>query len=821
MASADQRVSNSEPDCVALKDTDLVYLACSTAYARAFGFGSPEELIGKTDIDLLDRDSALESLKIEADIVLNGKAGVTTSSHPAFDNRIVEREPVLAAGQQVSGIDIRILERPGAEAVSERYSDGLFHDHLASAAEDVSVVRKPLDTDFRQLLESLPHGLLLFRGVRLVYANREAASILGYKSSADILRTGVVSNLFRLDDWLSLSGGLQLPVARSMSETPPLIEMQGVSGDKRSLVLHAWGREIKWLNERATMLCFVDSTENALSEQLLVESEQRFKHYAEASADFFWEMDADLRFVYFSDSIETALGVSTADLVGRSSQDLADNSETVQEDGWTEQLDRLLHHQRFADFEFKWKHSDGRIRVIRYSGVPVFNDKGEFTGYRGSGRDITGSHQRVEAVAYHASHDSLTGLVNRRKFEESARLAINSARSEQETHALCFLDLDKFKFVNDSCGHEAGDELLRQLSDLMQKHVRKSDVLARIGGDEFAVLLYNCGMAEALRLANQLRSEVENFQFLWKDNRFSIGISAGVVLVDKRWENTGSLFRAADMACYLAKDSGRNRVVVYQDNEVQKSVRQGETHWADQINAALEENRLKIACQKILPLKKNGRAYFEILMRLGTGSGAFINPQAFLPAAERYGLSTKLDETVVDTSLAWLKDNPRIFDELGMCSINLSSPSFSNELFTTTLLKKIKASGLPPKRLCFELSETATIANLSSATRFIHHLGDLGCRVAVDNFGSGLSSFAYIRHLPVDFVKIDGLFVRDILEDNTDLATVKAINDIARTLGKKTVATFVENGRLLSRVRDLDVDFAQGFHIGQPEIINP
>ena len=813
--------SRFDPGCVALKDTDLVYLACSTAYARAFGFDSPDQLIGKTDIDLFDRQSAMESLKIEAEIVLSRKVGVTRTGHPALKNRLVEREPVLTAGRQVSGIDIRIVDRPANDGGSERYSDGLFHDHLATGRDDISVVRKPLDTDFRQLLDSLPHGLILFRGVRLVYANREAAAILGYKSPSALLRTGVVSNLFRLDSWLSLSGGLQLPVARSWSETPSLIEIQGISSDKRSLVLNAWGRQVTWLNEKAVMLSFVDNTEHALNEQLLIESEQRFKHYAEASADFFWEMDANLKFVYFSDEIESALGVSIAELLGRSSQDLADNSETVQEDGWTEQLDRLLHHQRFADFEFKWKHSDGNLRVIRYSGVPVFNDKGEFTGYRGSGRDITGSHKLVEAVAYHASHDSLTGLVNRRKFEESARFAISSARNDQETHALCFLDLDNFKIVNDTCGHEAGDELLRQLSSLFQAQVRKSDVLARIGGDEFAVLLYNCGVAEALRLANQLRSEVENFQFLWEGNRFSVGVSAGVVLVDKRWENTSSLFRAADMACYLAKDSGRNRVVVYQDNDVQKNVRQGETHWADQINTALEENRLKIASQKILPLKKNGRTYFEILLRLATSSGAFINPQAFLPAAERYGLSIRLDETVVDTSLAWLKENPRIFDELGMCSINLSAPSFSNEVFTASLLKKIRASGLPPQRLCFELTETATIANLSSATKFIHHLGELGCRVAVDNFGSGLSSFAYIRNLPVHYVKIDGLFVRDILDDPTDLAMVKAINEIARTLGKETVATFVENGQLLSRVRDLEVDYAQGFHIGQPEIINP
>ncbi len=826
MSSVDLSKRTTEPDCVALKDTDLVYLACSTAYAQAFGFDSPEDLIGKTDIDLFDRKSALDSLKIEASVVLSGKSGVSPATHSQLENKVILRKPVLTDEKLVSGIDIQIVSAPEKKTSKhpeddEYYRDRLFHDHLATSKSDVSVVRKPQGADFRQLLDKLPHGLILFRGVKLVYANRAAATILGYKSPTALLRTGVLTNLFRLEPWLDLVSGLRLPVAKTQSEIPQLIELQGIRFDKQSLVLSAWAREVTWLNEKAVQMSFVDNTEHALNEQLLIESEQRFKHYAEASADFFWEMDANLRFVYFSDEVETALGLPMGRLLGQSSQDLADNSETAHDrDHWTEQLDRLLHHQQFTDFEFKWKHTDGSFRVIRYSGVPVFNGKGEFNGYRGSGRDITGRHELVEAVAYHASHDSLTGLVNRRKFEESTRYAINSARNEQETHALCFLDLDNFKIVNDTCGHLAGDELLRQLSNVFQSLVRKSDVLARIGGDEFAVLLYNCGVSEALRLANQLRSEVENFQFLWEGNRFTVGVSAGVVLLDKRWENTNSLFRAADMACYLAKDSGRNQVVVYQDSETQKSVRQGETHWVDQINTALDEDRLKIGLQKILPLKKNGRSYFEILMRLATSSGAFINPQAFLPAAERYGLSTRLDETVLDTTLAWLLENPRIFDELGMCSINLSASSFSNDVFTESLLKKVTESGLPAKRLCFELSETATIANLSSATKFIHHLGELGCKVALDNFGSGLSSFAYIRNLPVHYVKIDGLFVRDIMDDPADFAMVKAINEITQTLGKETVATFVENGRLLSAVRDLNVDFAQGFHIGQPEIIN-
>ncbi len=828
-------------ECVALKDVDLIYRACSRSFAEAMGFISPDQLIGKTDIDLFAPEEALQMLKLESELVLTGKSSVTpcrkfhSRSHNWAAERLVLRKPVYSDGNIISGIDIKIVIEPfnesgdKSEPEAKELKDtrthsshsGISIDHLTTRQSDISVVRKAQNTDFRQLTDRIPHGVVIFRGVKLLYANRAAAGLLGYVSQTELMRTGFVSSILRIDEWIKRHSASQLPVNARQSQIAERFELQGIHKDGHSLVLDAQAQEVFWLNEKAVLMSFVDRTEQALTEQMLVESELRFKSYAEASADFFWEMDENLKFTYLSEEIEHALGIPVKQLIGGSSQELAfrSDSEDVR-DHWTEQLDRLLHHQRFADFEFKWDHPDGSERVIRYSGIPVYDENGQFRGYRGSGRDITESHRSAEAVAYHASHDSLTGLVNRRKFEESTKAAINSARDYQETHALCFMDLDNFKIVNDSGGHQAGDELLRQLSLLFQEHVRKSDVLARIGGDEFAVLLYNCGVSEALRLANQLRSEVENFQFLWEDNRYAVGVSVGVVLIDKRWENTNSLFRAADMACYLAKDRGRNRVVVYQDSEVRKNVRQGETHWIDQINAAIGEHRLKISRQKILPLKNNGRHFFEILMRLVTPSGAIINPQAFLPTAERYGLATKLDETVLDITFAWLEKHPGILDELGMCCINLTGQSFANELFTDSMVKKINNSNVPADRLCFELSETATVASLSSASKFMHLLGRIGCSFSLDNFGSGLSSFAYMKNLPVQYLKIDGIIVRDILEDPIDFAMVKAINEIGQTLGKKTIASCVENGQLLSHVRELGIDYAQGFHVGHPEIID-
>ena len=466
-------------------------------------------------------------------------------------------------------------------------------------------------------------------------------------------------------------------------------------------------------------------------------------------------------------------------------------------------------------------------------------------GYRGTGRDVTVSTRQAESMAYHANHDALTGLVNRRHFEHLVGDAIKSAPTERKPHALLFLDLDNFKIVNDTCGHLAGDELLRQLSALIKSLVRKSDVFARLGGDEFGVFLYKCNVAEALKLANQIRSEVENFQFLWKENRFHVGVSIGMVVADDRWESLTALFSAADSACYIAKNEGRNQVVVYREADGNSSNRKVETHWVEEINTALDENRLVIATQKLLPLRQLEKdwqpplaqlgggpgdnaalntatpdtdAYFEVFMRLVMPSGELVGPQAFLPSAERYGLAAQLDSTVIDVTLEWLKNNPANLNKIRHCSINLSSGSFASEGFAEALIAHIRDSGVPAQKLCFELTETATIANLSAASNFMHKLADIGCRFVLDDFGAGLSSFAYLKDLPVDFLKIDGRLVRDMLDDQINYTMVKAINEVGQSLGKQTIAEFVESEILFEAVREIGVDFAQGYVIGKPQI---
>jgi len=348
-------------------------------------------------------------------------------------------------------------------------------------------------------------------------------------------------------------------------------------------------------------------------------------------------------------------------------------------------------------------------------------------------------------------------------------------------------------------------------------------VLARLGGDEFGVLLYKCSVPEALKLANQIRHEVENFQFqfLWQENRFTVGVSVGLVVVDDRWESIESAFSAADSACYIAKNEGRNRVIVYREGEGNASNRKVATHWVEEINTALEENRLRVACQKIQALHDQPEGErLEILLRLQMPDGEMVCPRSFIPTAERYGLMSALDERAIELTLRWLNENPLILEGLRHVSINLSPGSAADPEFRSRLIKAVQNSAVPAEKLCFEMTETAVIANLSKVSSFMDELSGIGCRFGIDAFGSGLSSFAYLKKLPVDFLKIDGLLVKDILDDPMDFTLVKAISDISKSMGKRTVAESIESEKLLEAVKEIGIDFGQGFHLGEPELIS-
>ena len=439
-------------------------------------------------------------------------------------------------------------------------------------------------------------------------------------------------------------------------------------------------------------------------------------------------------------------------------------------------------------------------------------------------RDITEAHDLSEELSYQASHDALTGLVNRRELENRLARVLETARSVESEHALCYLDLDQFKIINDTCGHAAGDELLRRLADLLSTRVRKRDTLARLGGDEFGVLMEHCTLMQARRVSNALRLAVEGFRFSWSDKTFTIGVSIGLVPITGAWDDVNSVLGAADTACYVAKDKGRNRIHVYHEDDFELSRRHGEMEWVSRINHALAEDRFCLYYQVIEPIAATeepraadgGGQHYELLLRMQDEDGHRVPPGAFLPAAERYGLAARLDRWVIEHAFDWLAQRPEHVGDLYLCSINLSGSTLSEETFLDFVLSKLRSTGLPAQKLCFELTETAAIANLGAATRFMGALKERGCRFALDDFGSGFSSFAHLKFLPVDFLKIDGVFVKGIVHDTIDLAMVRSINEISRVMGKRTIAEFVESEAILAKLADIGVDYAEGYHIGPP-----
>jgi diguanylate cyclase (GGDEF)-like protein len=424
-------------------------------------------------------------------------------------------------------------------------------------------------------------------------------------------------------------------------------------------------------------------------------------------------------------------------------------------------------------------------------------------------------------MVHQATHDALTGLVNRREFERRLERVLATAQTEGAEHALCYADLDQFKIINDTCGHIAGDALLRQLGTLLPTKIRKRDTLARLGGDEFGVLMEHCSLNQARRVANAMLRTLEDYRFIWNGNSFSIGASIGLVPITVNSTSITYLLSAADSACYAAKERGRHRISIYREGDEELAKRQGEMQWAARLPRALETNRFRLYYQPIRALNgvHSSGDHYELLLRMEDEEGQLILPGAFLPAAERYGFSNKLDRWVIRLAFDWLQKHNQQLDQLALCSINLSGHSLGEDAFLEDLVTLVKQSQIPPQKICFEITETAAITNLSNATRFIKTLKARGCQFALDDFGSGLSSFAYLKNLPVDFLKIDGLFVKDIANDPLDLALVKSINDIGHVMGKKTIAEFVENKAVREKLEAIGVDYGQGFSIGRPRPI--
>ena len=563
----------------------------------------------------------------------------------------------------------------------------------------------------------------------------------------------------------------------------------------------------------------LEAEKRALVEDALVKSEERYRSLIEKIPDLVYEADLNGVLTFISPSVEQIMGYTVDESIGKNLVEIA----------YAEPEDRLKFHDAFikndhiSDYQIKLLKKDGSFWWGQVNASVVYNDKGKPVSINGIVRNITLQKTALEKLSYQASHDSLTGLKNRRQFENEVKdLLINTREQTHDTanHTLCFMDLDQFKVVNDTSGHHAGDELLQSLASVLKSSIRKGDCLARLSGDEFGLLLTNCHIAKAEQICNAIINKVRDYQFHCQGSVFKIGSSIGLVEINKNNTDFSELFRQADSACYMAKDKGRNRIQVYRPDDQELANQRHQMGWVGRINQALDDNRFTLYAQEITPLQRDSHKHYELLIRMLDENGETIPPGAFLPAAERYSLIEKIDAWVVEHACRFIGKHADALNDIKLFSINLSGPSLNNADFMQRILNSLESNAISPSKVCFEVTETIAVSNLKSAIQFISTLRGMGFKFSLDDFGSGISSFGYLKTLPVDYLKIDGMFVKDIADDPIDFAMVKSINEIGQVMGMETIAEFVENDAIKNKLVALGVDYAQGYGIAKPIPIN-
>jgi diguanylate cyclase (GGDEF)-like protein/PAS domain S-box-containing protein len=439
-------------------------------------------------------------------------------------------------------------------------------------------------------------------------------------------------------------------------------------------------------------------------------------------------------------------------------------------------------------------------------------------------REVQEPQQNQKSCSQPMSYDDLTGLLSRYTFEQHLVDAVKTAQTLNDHHVLCYLDLDHFQIINEVCGYGAGDEFLRQISAILRKRFRKTDIVARLGGDEFGIILYQCSLDQANHIAKLLREEMQGVRFTWNDKALNCSISMGLITINPDCEEPATILSAAKSACRTAKAKGRNRIYCYEAADQEAITQRGAIQWLPRILEALEHDQFLLYVQPIVPLKSEVHSQlttcetsYEILLRLQDHNGQIIAPGAFIPIAECYGLMHLIDRWVIRTLFAWLSKQPSFDpDPAHLYTVNLSGASINDDQFLEFVQEQFAHYQIPPRKICFEITETLAISNLAKATQLIQSLKAVGCSFALDDFGSGMSSFGYLKCLPVDYLKIDGLFVKDLMSCQVAGEIVEAINRIAHVMGIYTIAEFVENDSIYMQLQTIGVDYAQGFGIARP-----
>ena len=693
---------------------------------------------------------------------------------------------------------------------------------LATGLEKVSLADRLADMQERQdmALPCANDGLWDYdaQGNRTWFSPRWKA-MLGFAED-DVITSPDWHRMVHPEDLARVSGAMRDHIAGKTPMFESVHRLKHTDGEWRWVVGRARARVDDQGRLRRLIGVELDITERKLYEEALFREKESAQITLQSIGDGVITCDAHGRVEYLNPVAEELTGWRLEDSLGRTIDEIfrAFHEETCEplENPLAVAVRRIRSIKSVRPMLLIRR--DGNELYIESTASPIRDGSGTVTGGVLVFHDVSESRELNRRLSYHASHDVLTGLVNRREFETRLERALKSAKAGETSYALCYVDIDQFKIVNDTCGHSAGDALLGQVGALLKSKVRWRDTLARLGGDEFGVLLESCSLEEALRTAETLRESIRNFRYTWEDRTFKLGASIGVVPITADNEDVASVLSAADSACGAAKESGRNRVHCFEENDIDLMRRRREMQWAARINNALEESRFELFRMTIQPLQvEDAGEHFELLLRMRDESGKIVAPDQFIAAAERYGITPSIDRWVIDSAFRWLVSEADERRRLTMCSINLSGQSLGDDKFLPFVIEQFHRSGIDGSKICFEITETAAIANFSQASRFIQALKELGCKFALDDFGTGLSSFGYLKHFPVDFLKIDGSFVKGLLHDPIDREMVRSINEIGHLTGKKTIAEWAENAEIVEVLRGLGVDYAQGYGISQPQ----
>jgi diguanylate cyclase (GGDEF)-like protein/PAS domain S-box-containing protein len=726
--------------------------------------------------------------------------------------------PILASDGKVVGTLAVYRRQPGIPQPRD-------HELLSRMAQiaGIAIERRAAEdalrrseAKFRGLFENVMEGVYqTSRDGRILVANPAFVNLLGYASAEELYQVAAGSLYWYPSDRdtfvrrVESAGELrneECVLRRKDGSMLVVVDNCRVVRDKRGRVSGYEGT-------------LTDITERKKAETAVFQAKERAQVTLQSIGDAVITTDSEGRIDYMNPVAESLIGWESREAQGQKIGEVLTVINDLTREVAESPVMRCLREGQVLGLS---EHTvlvsrRGQEIAIQDSAAPIRDRAGNLIGAVMVFHDVSKERRLHRALHYQASHDALTGLINRREFENRLNAAVEDAKQDKEArHALLYLDLDQFKLVNDTCGHPAGDQLLRQITGMLQSRIRSGDMLARLGGDEFGILLHDCVLDQALRIADTLRQAIRDYRFIWQDGVLAVGVSIGIVEITKETATVANLMSAADVACYTAKDSGRNRVELYQADRVPE--RHREMHWVSKLTRACDDSSFELFYQPIVPIgtTRDEREHFELVLRLRDEAGAWVSPAQFIPAAERYNVMPSIDRWVVRQAL----DRVVYRSALGLkpftVAVNLSGTSLNDERFLEYLITELGNLELTEGSVCFEITETAAIANLGNVVHFMRELKTRGCRFALDDFGSGLSSFMYLKTLPVDYLKIDGQFIENVARDPIDRSMVEAISQVGRAMGILTIAERVESEQVLLELGRLGVAFAQGFHIAVP-----